>query len=71
MTNKLLRLPAVLERTGLSRSAVYEGMANGEFPKQVRLWERAKARGVAWAEDEIQSWIDERVTESRSSQSHS
>ena len=63
MTDKLLRLPAVLERTGLSRSAVYEGMANGEFPKQIRLGKRARA--VAWADDQIQSWIDQRIQESR------
>jgi prophage regulatory protein len=50
---KLLRLPTVLERTGLSRSALYEQMAVGQFPKSVPIGPRAKA----WIEDEIDQHI--------------
>uniref|UniRef100_UPI0035B31019 helix-turn-helix transcriptional regulator n=1 Tax=Hylemonella sp. TaxID=2066020 RepID=UPI0035B31019 len=51
---KLLRLPAVCELTGLGKSSVYsiEG-----FPKPVVLSRRA----VAWKLSELQAWIDSRV----------
>jgi prophage regulatory protein len=51
---RLLRLPEVLNRTGLSRSTLY---ADPSFPKSVKVGERA----VAWVEDEITEWIDDRI----------
>lgn len=54
---KLLRLPAVEDRTGLRKSSVYAGMAAGTFPPCVRLG----ARAVAWREADIQRWISERT----------
>lgn len=51
---RLLRLPAVLERTGLGKSSVYSGMAAGTFPTPVRLG----TRGVAWRESEIAAWVE-------------
>ena len=41
MTSRILRLPQVLEVTGLSRSTIYLRMADGSFPKQVSLGGRA------------------------------
>jgi prophage regulatory protein len=52
--NRLLRLPQVLERTGLSRSMVYLLESQGRFPGRVKVGVRA----VAWPEDEVQTWID-------------
>jgi prophage regulatory protein len=54
----LLRLPDVMERVGLSRSAIYAAMAEGEFPRPVRLTKRA----VAWPASAIDAWITARVT---------
>lgn len=51
---KLIRLPAVKEITGLSRSTIY---ADPSFPKQVKIGERA----VAWVEDEVRGWIESRI----------
>lgn len=51
---RLLRLPNVLERTGLSRSTLY---ADPSFPKAVKVGQRA----VAWPEDEIDAWIEARI----------
>lgn len=51
---KLIRLPAVKEITGLSRSTIY---ADASFPKQVKIGERA----VAWVEDEVRIWIESRI----------
>ena len=55
-TNSLLRLPDVQKLTGLSRSSVYRLEATGDFPKRVRLSERA----TAWREDELLEWVDSR-----------
>ena len=58
---RFLRLPEVLERTGLSRSTIYVRLAEGRFPQPVRLGGRA----VGWIEAEIDEWIRERIAESR------
>lgn len=55
---KLLRLPAVEERTGLKKSTIYAGVKAGTFPAPVRL----SARAVAFREESIDSWISARVT---------
>ncbi|HEY3706357.1 MAG TPA: AlpA family transcriptional regulator [Terracidiphilus sp.] len=65
MDEKILRLPAVKDRTGLSRSSVYEKIAAGDFPKPISLG----ARAVGWLESDIEAWIDGRVGVSRSTQS--
>lgn len=53
---RLLRLPAVIERTGLGRDSVYRLGKAGLFPRPRKLTERSSA----WREDEIQEWIDSR-----------
>lgn len=57
MDEKILRLPAVKDRTGLSRSGVYEKIAAGRFPKPISLG----ARAVGWLESDIDAWIASRV----------
>jgi prophage regulatory protein len=56
---QLLRLPEVLNRTGLSRSRLYAKQRDGTFPRSVSLGGGA---AVAWASDEVQAWIDSQVT---------
>lgn len=56
-STRMVRLPEVLDRTGLSRSTVYRRMDLGEFPKPYPL----SSRIVAWAENEIDQWIAERL----------
>jgi len=55
--DRMLRRPEVEEITGRSRSAIYEGMAAGTFPKPVKIGTRA----IAWPESVIRSWIAERM----------
>lgn len=57
MDEKILRLPAVKDRTGLSRSSVYEKVSAGRFPKPISLG----ARAVGWLESDIDAWIASRV----------
>ncbi|MFQ6755323.1 AlpA family transcriptional regulator [Cereibacter sphaeroides] len=57
MIDKHLRRPAVEEATGLSRSAIYELMSKGQFPRPVKLTGKA----VAWPESAIAEWLAERA----------
>lgn len=57
MTNIILKLPAVLARTSLSRAALYVLVSEHKFPKQVRL----NKRSCGWVESEVQEWIDQRI----------
>ncbi len=49
---KILRLPQVRERTGLSTSTIYSMMAKGLFPKQVPLG----VHSVGWVDEEIDNF---------------
>jgi len=55
---RLLRFPAVRERTGLSRSTIWRLERQGAFPRHHRI----SAHAVAWVEDEIANWIRSKVT---------
>lgn len=57
----ILRLKEVLARTGLSRSFIYQKMAEGLFPENVRLG----ARTVGWIESEVEAWLAAQVEKSR------
>jgi prophage regulatory protein len=57
----MLRLRQVKERTGLSRSGIYQRISEGTFPKQISLG----ARSVGWIESEIEGWIIDRISQSR------
>jgi prophage regulatory protein len=57
MNAKLLRLNAVIDWTGLSRSTIYAMMQNGNFPKNHLLG----ARAVGWLSSDIEAWIDSRT----------
>lgn len=63
MSNKIIRLPAVKDKTGLSRSSIYLRMSKGEFPKSISLGDRA----IGWLEEDINQWIEDKIIESRSS----
>lgn len=55
--DRLLRLPEVERLTGLCRSAIYEQMQKGVFPRSVK----AGVRTATWSEAAIQVWIAERL----------
>ena len=54
MASRILRLPTVLSRTGLSRSTIYARVAEGTFPRQLSLGPNT----VGWRETDIDAWID-------------
>lgn len=53
----LERLPQVKARTGLSRSEIYRRIALGDFPRPIKLGERASA----WSAAEVDAWIAQRI----------
>lgn len=48
----MLRLREVEQMIGRKRSSIYQDMANGRFPKPVKIG----ARAVAWLEQELIAW---------------
>ena len=53
----ILRRHQVQQRTGLSRSTLYQYIKDGVFPASVQLGPRA----VGWLESDISDWITARV----------
>jgi prophage regulatory protein len=55
---RLIRNAEVRNRTGLSKTSLWRGGRDGTFPKPVK----SSPGCVAWLEDEVEAWIDSRVT---------
>ncbi len=51
---RLIRLPEVMARVGLKRSAIYQRMSEGRFPKSRSLGGKC----TVWIEAEIDAWIN-------------
>jgi prophage regulatory protein len=52
---RFLKLKEVMEKTALSRSAIYRKMNEDHFPQSISLGDRA----VAWVESEVDEWMEE------------
>lgn len=57
MSENILRLPAVKQRTGYSQSSIYRKVKEGTFPKPIPLG----ARAVGWLESDVNAWIERQV----------
>jgi prophage regulatory protein len=57
VANNILRLPGVKQKTGQSRSTIYDKVQRGEFPAPVKIGERA----VGWVEAEVDAWVKDRI----------
>jgi prophage regulatory protein len=62
--HRILRLPEVRQRTGLTSSTIYEMMRDGSFPKSIKIGLRA----AGWVEQEVQKFIADRIAERDSNQ---
>lgn len=51
--SSILRIRAVMQRTGLTRPTLYRKIADGTFPRQVRI----SANGIGWREAAIDEWL--------------
>lgn len=57
MSEKLYRLPQVVEITARSKPSIYLDIQNGRFPAPINIGQRA----VAWLSSDIEQWIATRV----------
>jgi prophage regulatory protein len=56
--DRFLRLKAVREKTGRSKSQIY---ADPDFPKPIKLGKRESA----WLESEVQAWMVSKIEATR------
>lgn len=61
MKQRLLRRPEVEARTGVSKSEIYRRIQENTFPAPINLGPRS----VGWLETDIDSWIDDLISDSR------
>src|SRR3984957_8907336 len=54
---RMLRLPQVIDTTGLGKTKIYELQAEGAFPMRVKI----TSHSVAWVEEEVQAWLAARI----------
>ena len=54
---KLLRLRDVIKMTSLTRTTIYNYIAEGKFPKNIHLGPKISV----WIEREIQEWINSQI----------
>lgn len=52
-SDRILRLKAVQERTGLCRSTLYRKMRNGTFPQNIKI----STRCTGWRESAVNAWM--------------
>ena len=58
--DRIVRIRAVLDRTGLSRSTVYRKIQEGTFPQSVKLgehasgWRKVRPKPMDWRPDGLQ-----------------
>ena len=53
MLTQILRRRQLEEKLGLSRSSIYQMIADGSFPKPIKLGRRA----VGWRAEEVEKWL--------------
>jgi len=58
-SRRILRLPQVIQKSGLGRDTIYRGGRENWFPKPVKLTERASG----WFEDEIDQFLEQRAAQ--------
>jgi prophage regulatory protein len=58
---RLLRLPQVLQQTGLGKTKIYELQKDGVFPMRIQI----TSHSVGWIEEEVNAWIAGRVASSQ------
>lgn len=61
--SQLIKLPDVIELTGLSSSSIYRLASQGEFPRPIKL--TAGGRSSAWIADEVNQRVSDRIAASR------
>jgi prophage regulatory protein len=58
MVDQFLRIDEVKRATGLGHAKIYAMMAEGKFPRQVKI---LNSKSVAWLGSEIEAWQQAQV----------
>ena len=58
---RFLRIPEIVQRTGMSKATVYNRINQGLFPKQIPIG----ANLVVWLESDVQKWMQEQIDKGR------
>ena len=64
-SDRLIRLPEVLNMVGISRSQIYNLISAGHFPSPIKL-RGSEIKGLStrcscWSENQVQNWIQEQI----------
>lgn len=54
----LIRIKAVMDRTGIGRTSIYKRINEGTFPAPVKI-----GNSSAWVESEIDEWVNKVISE--------
>ena len=55
---RFIRLPQVIEMTGMGKTFIYARISDGTFPKQIQLG----SRSVVWNERDVIDWMNQQIT---------
>ena len=58
---RILRVPEVMEITGLSRTTIWRRDREGSFPRPIRLGGEG-TRAIGWWDQDIYDWFDSLTT---------
>ncbi|HHP1028178.1 TPA: helix-turn-helix transcriptional regulator [Klebsiella quasipneumoniae] len=61
LSDKMVDMVFITEFTGLSDKWFYKLIQGGQFPKPIKM-----GRSSRWLKSEIESWVQQRITDSRS-----
>ena len=54
---RFIRLPQVVEMTGMGKTFIYSRISDGTFPKQIQLG----SRSVVWNERDVIDWMNQQI----------
>jgi len=60
MDDRIYRLSDVIQRTGVSRSTIYNWVKSNTFPAPRRLGKRL----IVWSEADLESWLEAQLSPS-------
>ncbi len=61
ITERFLRMPEIVERTGLCKATIYNKINDGSFPKQIPIGSNI----VVWLESDLQDWMQKQIDKGR------
>ena len=55
---RFIRLPQVVEMTGMGKTFIYSRISDGTFPEQIQMG----SRSVVWNERDVIDWMNAQIT---------